>query len=147
MLVASLSLGLLITSGFFIDMSLLFISRRHAQHLADAAALSAAGAEVNVAPLRNANVLTYNDLDITGRACAVLTAHPDITRCPELGSAVGAANITVVPGVSVTVEVYIRSPVTLMAIIGFADQTVRGKATAGLIVDAKDAVPYRPPPP
>ena len=139
LLVGLFSIGLLLVAGLFIDVSLLFISRRHAQNLADAAALSGAGAQVLEAPLRNANDIEFTPEAVTDRACAVLLTRPEFSDCPVAGR----TDVTVVLGVSVTVEVRVDAPVTIMAAFGMGPNTVPAKSTAALIIDSKSELPVR----
>ncbi|MYI82551.1 MAG: hypothetical protein F4056_04330, partial [Chloroflexi bacterium] len=71
-IVAVFALALIAIGGFFIDASILFLTHRNAQHLADSAVLSAAGARVTESDLRETGTITFDSTLLEQRACAIL---------------------------------------------------------------------------
>ena len=131
-IVALFALSLIAIGGFFIDVSILFLTHRNAQHLADSAVLSAAGARVSEPDLRETGTITFDSTVLAQRACAILQTHPQLSSCPS-----GNAVVTLLPGNDLQVTVTLTAPVTLLAFRGRTANSVTATATAGLTVDAR----------
>lgn len=137
-IVAVFALALIAIGGFFIDVSILFLTHRNAQHLADSAVLSAAGAHVSESDLRETGAITFDSTVLAQRACAILQTHPQLSACPSRN-----AVVTLLPGSELQVTVTLTAPVTLLAFRGRTANSVTATATAGLTVDAR-ASPHLP---
>ena len=131
-IVAVFALALIAIGGFFIDVSILFLTHRNAQHLADSAVLSAAGARVTERELRETGTITFSSTLLEQRACAILQTHPQLSSCPSAN-----AVVTLLPGNDLQVTVTLIAPVTLLAFRGRTANSVTATATAGLTMDAK----------
>ena len=79
---AFMLLALLAIAGFTFDVGMLFLERRHAQHVADLSALAAVSTSVETVNARSGegkSVLVF--AEARDAACDVVQAHPQISAC------------------------------------------------------------------
>ena len=117
----------------FLDVSLLFLQRRQAQHLADSAAIAGLAGRVDEADLHWYAKETLVE-NIEDAACAVLIKHPQISTCP--GSTRVEIYVDTADQQWVEVIVYLDAPTVGVRVLGIGQPTVPGRGIARITADA-----------